>query len=193
MKTSKKRVARARVLKLKTIRASARTRSINELVIALYFLLLYALMQGAYVFFRGSGLQRTLIDDLTVRPATWIVNTIHPAEHAVAQANRIVSHSGGLTVLPGCEGSEALFLMLAALIAFPLHWRSKRLALMYCVLLVFAINQCRLVALYFTARYDRALFSVLHGFVGPAVIILICTLFFVWWIGGTRRNEARAQ
>jgi exosortase family protein XrtM len=93
-----------------------------------------------------------------------------------------------LSVLNGCEGTETLFLLVAAVVAFAASWRHKLWGILLGGLLVYGLNQIRIVALYFALRHDKELFSALHGYVGPTLIIILCSLFFLWWIGRIPRT-----
>ena len=55
--------------------------------------------------------------------------------------------------------------------------------------LIFFLNQARIVSLYFAIRHDKALFELIHGLAGPMAIISLSCLFFTWWIS---RDAAQA-
>ena len=46
----------------------------------------------------------------------------------------------------------------------------------------FALNQARVVALFYAYRHDRAWFDALHGYVGPLLLIAAAGVFFSWWV-----------
>ena len=57
------------------------------------------------------------------------------------------------------------------------------------MLLIYGLNQIRIVALYFAVRHDKVLFELIHGLVGPLAIIAVACLFFAWWIGRGESEE----
>ena len=48
-------------------------------------------------------------------------------------------------------------------------------------LILYALNQGRIVALFFAAQHDRHWFDLLHGTIAPTLIIVLGCLFFLWW------------
>ena len=74
-------------------------------------------------------------------------------------------------------------LLIAAFIAVAGSWRMRFTGIALGILLIYGLNQIRIVALYFAVRHDKALFELIHGLVGPLAIIAVACLFFAWWIG----------
>jgi len=155
----------------------------------LAFLVVFAVLQAAYFALRGGSAERLVIHDLVVRPAVAAINLLTPELGAQAQAHRIAAPGGSLAVLPGCEGTESLLLLWAALLVAPLPVRARLTGALIAAGLVFSLNQFRIVGLFYAARVDRALFEYLHGYVAPAIIVVVALAFFLWWqarAGGAR-------
>ncbi len=163
----------------------------KEVRFTLVFLLVFFVLQYGYSACRDTAFERLVIDVATVRPSVSIINLIEPREQAQATGHRIVSPLGGLSVLNGCEGTESIFLLLAAIIAFNGSWKYKLKGALLGTLFVYALNQGRIVSLYFTAHYDRHWFDLLHGYIAPTLIIVLGCVFFLWWAGRDTlvRNE----
>ncbi|MDA8259295.1 MAG: archaeosortase/exosortase family protein [Betaproteobacteria bacterium] len=166
-----------------------------ELRFALVFLLLFFVLQYGYSASRGSAVEHAVIDIATVRPSAAAINLIAPEAGARASGNRIVSPHGSLSVLNGCEGTETVFLLLAAIAAFKATWRHKLKGALLGTLIVYGMNQGRIVALFFAAQHDRKWFDLLHGIIAPTLIIVLSYLFFLWWAsqsasGGSEQTSA---
>jgi exosortase family protein XrtM len=157
-------------------------------VFVLLFLAGFFALQSTYSHGRDAAFDRFFIHTLTVKPSVWLINAMTPDENVVAQAHRLVSPFAKLSVLNGCEGVEAAFLLLAAIMAFAAPWRLKVTGAALGIALVYALNQVRIVALYYAWRYDRDGFNTLHGVIGPTLIIIAACLFFLWWAHRARRN-----
>ncbi len=167
----------------------------RELRFALVFLLLFFVLQYGYSASRGSLVEHLVIDLATVRPSAAAINLIAPDANAQASGHRIVSPHGSLSVLNGCEGTETMFLLLAAIAAFKAPWRHKLKGVALGMLIVYGLNQGRIVALFFAAQQDRKWFDLLHGTLAPTLIIVLCVLFFLWWAsqsasGGNEQKSA---
>ena len=135
-----------------------------------------------YMQSRGAGFERVFIDTLTVKPSVALINWLTPGEQVSAQGPRLVSPLARLSVLNGCEGTEAMFLLIAAITAFAAPWRHKVIGALSGIVLVYVLNQMRIVVLYYSFRADKALFDLVHGTVGPSIIVLAACGFFFWWL-----------
>jgi exosortase family protein XrtM len=140
------------------------------------FLVLYfawaALAQGP--------VHRYLLERLTVAPAATLVNAMQPAEAVASRGDALLSPRARLVVREGCEGFEVMLLLGAAFAAAPLGWRRRLLGLAAGLALVYALNQARIVSLWFALRHDRELFALLHGVVAPALLVGAACAYFAW-------------
>lgn len=139
-------------------------------------------LQWAYQQATGTMLEKTIIDIATVRPSVFLINQINHDEHVIADGHRLVSPFAKLSVLNGCEGTESLFLIISAILAFRSSWRHKVAGLILGIVIIYLSNQARIISLYFALRHDRALFSALHGYVAPTLIIAVGCVFYLWWM-----------
>jgi len=149
---------------------------------AIVFLLVFAVLQLGWQALRGSSVQRFVVHDATVRPAAMLVNLLTPNVHAQAAEFRLLAPGGGLNILNGCEGIEALLLLFAAFAAAPLSWRSKLAGFCVGSVVVFAVNQLRILTLFYAYRADHALFDPLHSIVTPIAVVLAVTGYFYGWL-----------
>ncbi len=161
-------------------RAEARRR--HPLRLLLIFLAAFFALQYAWEMSRGSPVERAVIDQATVAPAAWLIDTFWHGQEIHAEGHRLVSPQGRLNVLNGCEGLETLFLLIAAVLAYPFPWRVRLTGLLLGTLLVYSLNQARLVLLWHAFQQDRALFGLLHGTVLPLAMVAICLLGFLWFV-----------
>lgn len=159
--------------------------------LSLLFLLVFTLLHVGYQISRGTVIERMLIDRATVSPSAILINLLDSEERVVADRHQLVSPAARLTILNGCEGTESLFLIIAAIVAYTARWRQKAAGILAGILLIYLINQARIVGLWFALRHDRQLFSVLHGYVAPTLIIMVGCLFYLWWMQWTLRSYGR--
>lgn len=147
----------------------------------LFFLMTLYGLQWAWGLARGSEIERAVIDQTTVRMAATLIGQLTPDVHVAAQGASLKAAGGGLNVYNGCEGTELLFLLVAALLAYPFSWRWRAIGLAAGLPLLFALNQARLLLLFYSFRADRALFDQLHGLIAP-LLLMMATLAFVAWL-----------
>jgi len=146
------------------------------------FVVLFCVLQFSWQLLRGSAVEYAVIHYGTVRPAAALIALLSPELLPLAVNFSVRAAGGGINVLNGCEGLDALFLLLAAFGAADLRVRSKSLGLLLGIPLVFAINQARIVTLFYAHRWDASLFDLLHSAVAPILIVLAVTLYFHGWL-----------
>lgn len=152
---------------------------------ALLFLFIFSSLHFLYSNTRDTLIEDLLIDSVTVAPGVWIINLFTPDVAAQAVGPKIKSSKGSLTVLNGCEGFETIFLLVAAILAYKSSWLNKLKGVLLGTLMIYLLNQVRIVSLFYLFLSDRKLFNLVHGYIGPAIIILIGSLFFMGWISLT--------
>jgi exosortase family protein XrtM len=131
---------------------------------------------------RGTALERLVIDQATVATSAHLIAWISPGEGVRAEGPRLLSHRVRLSVLNGCEGTESIILLAAAVLAFPAPWRRKPLGLFLGAVGVFLLNQGRIVSLFFILSHRPAWFEAMHGYIAPTFIILVGSLVFTHWL-----------
>ena len=148
---------------------------------AVGFVATFSVLQLLWQHSSGSRLEYFVIHTCTVRPAALLVNVLTPAVHASASGYLLQAPGVRLNILNGCDGLEALFLVIAAFAVAPLDWRRRLAGAALGVPVVFAVNQARILTLFYAFRSDPSLFSTLHATVTPiAVVVLVCCYFYAW-------------
>lgn len=168
--------------------ATAREAKLSIARYAVFMLALFFALQCLYQTSRDSSLQRIWIDRLTVVPSAALISWLSPDEAVITQGQHLISPHVRMSVLNGCEGTEIILLLMAALFALPLSWRRKLSGILLGGLLIYGANQLRIVTLYYCLRFDRSLFDSLHGTIAPLTIIAIAAAFFLYW---TRHDVAQ--
>jgi exosortase family protein XrtM len=165
----------------------------STLARAMVFFAVFAALLVCWDALRGTSIEHLVIHQLTVRPAAFIVNLLTPAAHVRAVDFSLHAPGGGLNILNGCEGMDALFLLIAAFIVAPLSGRERTLGLLFGLGVVFIVNQLRILSLFYAYRADPALFYPLHGTVAPIVVILAVAGYFYVWLYHTAPPPAAAR
>lgn len=142
------------------------------------FLGVFAVMQWAWGEARGTWVERLVIHEATVKPAAAMIQVLTPETHAKPVGASIKAVGGGLNILNGCEGTEVMFLLGAAFAAVRMGWRRKLMGLALGLVLIFVLNQARIIALFYSFREERSLFDLLHTTVLPAVLVAAVALYF---------------
>jgi exosortase family protein XrtM len=136
---------------------------------------------------RDTRADQMLLDVLALHPSAWIITFLAGDPVQVSGASLISPHAR-LNVLAGCDGRDALLLLLAAVGATRAGWIWKLLGAAFGVLLVCALNYLRITALYFVLKMDRQGFDLMHGYLLPAFVIVGLVMYFVWWLRAQPTN-----
>jgi exosortase/archaeosortase family protein len=158
---------------------------------AAVFLGVFLLLQLSWQGLRGTWAERLVVQDLDVRSTVMVVNVVTPEVQARANGFTVSARGGGLNILNGCDGTEVWFLLLAAFVAAPLPFKSKVSGMLVGTMITFAVNELRILALFYAHRMDQSLFDMLHATVTPiATVLLVSGFFYVWLTHGSTHATA---
>lgn len=157
----------------------------------LLFIGVFAGLQLSWQALQGSRVQHLVVDELTVGAAVALVNTLTPGVQAQSRGSVVSAPGGGLNIVNGCDGTEVWFLLAAAFAVAPLSPRARLLGFVSGTAVVFAVNQLRILALFYACRGHPGLFELLHGSVGPVLVVLaVAGYFHVWLVHHAARVPA---
>lgn len=154
---------------------------------------LYVALQWAWLQARDTPLERLVIHQLTVGSAVAMINGLTPEAQARGAAASIRAAGGGINIRNGCEGTEIWFLLVAAIAGFPAGWRARLLGMLAGAVVVFVLNQARVLGLFYGLRHDRDLFDLLHTLIAPLCMVAGALLFFLAWVAWSGRQAAPGQ
>jgi exosortase family protein XrtM len=161
---------------------------------AIVFFVVFVTLQTLWTAAADTIVERLIIDKATVEVASVWLRLLTPSIPVTAVGTRLTAPEGGINVLRGCEGTEVLFLLAAAFAVAPLGWRQRLGGLALGTMVVYLLNQIRVVALFYAYRYDRILFAQLHGTLAPLVMIALVGLYFFAWMHlAAHRHESTAS
>ncbi len=146
------------------------------------FFLLFMVLQYGFQLSRGTVVERLIIDVVTVKVSVMLINKVSPGERVVAIGEKLVSPQTRLSILNGCEGVESILLVIAAIMALPKKVKYKVQAIVLGIVVIYWLNQIRIVMLYYSLRYNHIFFDTLHGFVAPSFIVMIICILFVLYL-----------
>ncbi len=157
------------------------------------FAALYGAMYWALSSFWSAGLAHFVIDTCTVAPAAWLARGLTGNAQIVAAGASLQAPDGSIRVLYGCEGTDVLMVLLAALLAAPGSWRGKLTGVLAGAALVYMLNQTRVLALFYAVRRAPTWFGAIHGLIAPMVVVIVVVAFFLAWLRWTAPRPASAD
>lgn len=162
-------------------RTSGNTKPLPVWGSALVFLAVFSMLQIGYGACRGSWFEHLVIGDLTVAPTAAVIRSLTPEVGVKALGNQLIAPGGGIVVKKGCEGTEVMFMLIAAFASVAMPWKRRLIGLGLGLLLVFCLNQVRLVSLFYAYRSDPSLFNLLHGTLAPIALVIAVTVYTLYW------------
>ena len=154
----------------------------KELRFLVLFIGIFLVMHFLYYLFGKTDLQTWIISILTVKPGVALINLLTPQEHAYANGTFMMSKSVSLSILAGCDGSEGMFILISAILAYSTNIKTKIKGLIYGIAYIYILNLIRIVSLFYTAKYYNKYFNIVHGYIGQTFIIVMGCVFFIIWI-----------
>ncbi len=153
---------------------------------ALAFVIAFGTLQLGWQATEGCAFQRLAINIGVVAPAAAIARLLTPGLGAYASGNHLREPSGGINIVTGCDGSETLFLLAAGLLVAPLPLGMRLRGIAVGLPVVYALNQARILSLFYAHRADPGLFNLLHGVVTPILMVLGVAAFYYLWLNRYR-------
>lgn len=127
------------------------------------------------------------VNDNVIVPFTGAIARVSGAtlnlmnQHVTVNGTVIASSRFGVNINNGCNGVEAMLILLASIVAFPASAKARTAGLLLGALAVQLLNLIRIVTLYLLGAYAPKLFDVAHTAVWQIVIIAAAILFFLQW------------
>ncbi len=143
-------------------------------------IVVYTLFHLIY-FSIADNMLAQIYHEIVVTPAAGVINFVLPSEQVVASQNALVSSRANLQVVRGCDGVGVMMLIVSAILVFSRSLKYKLIGLVTGIGLVYILNLIRIIGLYFVAVFQRDWFLPIHSYIAPTLIILLCSLFFMYW------------
>ena len=152
----------------------------------LRFLLFFLLVQG--VLFGVEILQpiQTAIilpwTSLIADVSGWLMSMFDPNVATAGKVVRSTLNGFAVSIEPGCNGVEAMIVLLAAIIAFPAPFLYKLIGLAWGFVAIQGMNLLRIISLFYLGQWSQELFDWAHLYIWQALIMLDALVVFLIWI-----------
>lgn len=113
-----------------------------------------------------------------------------------AAAHGIVLYSQktgfAVTIEAGCNGVEAMLVLLAGILAFPAPWKMKAIGVAVGAVAIQALNLARIVSLFYLGQWDRQWFEWAHLYLWQALIMLDALIVWLLWMRAVQSRAGAA-
>lgn len=87
-----------------------------------------------------------------------------------------------VSIQSGCNGVEAVLVLIAAMIAFPSPWKFKLLGILGGFFAVELLNIVRIISLFYLGQWNQTVFEWAHLYIWQALIMLDVLVIFLLWL-----------
>jgi len=159
------------------------------------FLLVFLLvLAGSFIL-----LAWTPVNDHVIEPFTGAIARVSGVtlnllgQHVTRDGTVLRSARFGVNIRNGCNGVEAMVILLAAIVAFPATWRARFIGLGLGIVGIQLVNLVRVVALFLTGAYLPKFFDTAHTVVWQSLVILCAVLIWIGWAQRFARPRALVE
>lgn len=85
-------------------------------------------------------------------------------------------------IAPGCDGIEAVIILIAAIGAFPAPWKHKLVGIGLGFVAIQTLNLVRIVSLFYLGQWNQTLFDWFHLYLWQALIMLDALGVWLVWL-----------
>ena len=148
-------------------------------------LLFAAIVVGLFALEFTPPAQRYFVMPWTAAVAQVAVATMQAFDPAViAQGPTVISTRNGfaVTILAGCNGVEAMIVLVAAIVAFPAPWRNRAIGMAAGVAAIQVLNLVRIASLFYIGQWRYDVFEWAHLYLWQPLIMLDALVVFLVWL-----------
>jgi len=120
--------------------------------------------------------------DLVARASSAVIRAFDGEAQSVGKMVYSVRTGFAMTIEAGCNGVEAMLVLLAGILAYPAPWRSKLIGLAIGAVAIQALNLVRIVSLFYLGQWNMQWFEWAHLYVWQGLIMLDALLVWMLWI-----------
>lgn len=124
-----------------------------------------------------SGFLITLFDDRVITEGVII---------------RSMDNGFAVAIAPGCDGIEAVIILVSALLAFPAPWKHRFIGMGIGFLAIQALNLVRIISLFYLGQWNEVWFEWFHLYLWQALIVLDALAVWLIWLRYLPRPQGHA-
>ena len=161
---------------------------------ALFLVKFFVILVAAYLLIAWNPVNDGVIVPFTeaiARGSGVLLNVLGP--DVTVKGTVVASPRFGVNINNGCNGVEAMLILLASIVAFPASLKARVTGLLLGALAVQVLNAVRIVSLYLLGAYHPRLFDLVHTAVWQIVIIMAAIGFFLVWSARVAPNRLASR
>ncbi|TDG15212.1 exosortase H [Seongchinamella unica] len=117
---------------------------------------------------------------------------VSPFDDTVLAYGKVLQFSDtgfAVSIEAGCNGVEATIVLIAAVVAYPGSWKARCTAIILGFFAVQVLNILRIITLFYLGDWDLDIFTWVHLYLWPSLIMLDVLVVFVLYLRYLSRND----
>ncbi len=102
--------------------------------------------------------------------------------HAEGVIIRSLENGFAVAIAPGCDGIEAVIILVSAVLAFPSPWKHKLVGILIGFVAIQALNLVRIISLFYMGQWSQTWFDWFHLYLWQALIVLDALAVWLIWL-----------
>jgi exosortase H (IPTLxxWG-CTERM-specific) len=112
----------------------------------------------------------------------WLIMLFDPNVATEGIVIRSLTNGFAVAIAPGCDGIEAVIILVAAVVAFPSPWKHKIAGVVIGFFAIQALNLVRIISLFYMGQYSQVAFDWFHLYLWQALIVLDALAVWLIWL-----------
>jgi exosortase H (IPTLxxWG-CTERM-specific) len=125
--------------------------------------------------------------------SVWIVGHFDPNAVSFGKVLQSTSNGFAISIERGCNGVEAVIILVSAMLAFPAPWKNRLAGIALGFVAIQALNLVRIISLFYLGQWNRTWFEWFHLYLWQALIVLDALVAFLVWLRYLPREPAAAR
>jgi exosortase H (IPTLxxWG-CTERM-specific) len=161
----------------------------------LRFLLLFLFLLGTlFVLDVLPPVEQAVIVPFTsaiAKVCVWIVGAFDANAYAIGKELHTRTSDFAISIERGCNGIEAVIVLISAIAAFPAPWKHKLAGIGIGFVAIQAVNLVRIISLFYLGQWNFGWFELFHTYIWQALIMLDALIVFLLWLRYLPRPVSR--
>jgi exosortase H (IPTLxxWG-CTERM-specific) len=124
--------------------------------------------------------------------ATWLAKLFDPNVGVAGPTLYSTSNGFAVTILAGCNGLEAMIVLIAAILAYPAPWKHRLTGIVAGIAAIQVLNIVRIVSLFYIGQWNPRVFEWAHLYGWQVLIMLDVLIVWLLWLRTIPRNPPAA-
>jgi exosortase H (IPTLxxWG-CTERM-specific) len=156
------------------------------------FAIAFCVVLGLLFAFELSPPGQAVVKPWTALVASSSAGVIREFDGSAGSHGNILSDTKtgfAVSIEAGCNGVEAMLVLLAAMLAFPAPWRMKVAGIVLGVLAVQVLNLVRIISLFYLGQWSPTAFEWAHLYLWQVLIMIDVLVVWLVWMRWVARKK----